>query len=77
MDFKELIKEAIITVLENYAENADNSASNMAYDVAYDHKDEICSIYNDTIFEFVSEELEEAYDEIKEEVINDYVYEMM
>lgn len=69
MDYRELVKNAIEYIIDNYANSVDESAQDTANDMAFNRKDEIINIYEDMILKRIEDELEFAFGEYTEDII--------
>lgn len=77
MDYRDLVKEAVLYVLENYGNDKETAAEEIARDMAYSWKDEICEIYTDILSGLIHDELVSVFEDELRGIIEEIIFEEM
>lgn len=77
MDIRNLVKEQLESLLENYTSSPDTVASEYAYDKLFNERDYILDKFSELVMEYVQDEIDTVIENELDDMIADFVYEVM
>lgn len=77
MDYRDLVKGAVLYILDNYGDDKETVAEEIAQDMAYDRKEEINEIYANIISGLIHDELVSVFEDELRGIIEEIIYEEM